>query len=353
LAVSVKSFCQINNQAFNFADTLANHKWALDFQSLSYFHNREYFGEIADGYTLFGNFISPKLRYNPSPKVDIEAGVFLRKDFGNERFTEIKPIFTVVLKKDSTQFRFGNIKGNLNHQLIEPLYNFEGVMNNNLESGFQLSRKKNGGFFDLWVDWQRMIYQNSPFKEEIWGGLHWKPKILQKNCFSLKTPIQFTAYHKGGQITTDKTPLKTEINLALGLETSWIFQGGLRKISLQNYVLGFKEQSNFQKDLKSGTGLYLNANFEYKYLNSMLSYFYGNAYSSKFGGDLYQSINKNHADKTEKLRNLLVIKLYKDFKIINNLYLIARFEPYWDLNSRKFEHSEGLFISYKEVFGLK
>ena len=84
----------------------------------------------------------------------------------------------------------------------------------------------------------------------------------------------------------------------------------------------------------------------------MISYFYGNAYSSKFGGDLYQSINKNNETKTEKIRNLLIIKLYKDFKIINNLYLIARFEPYFNLKNGQFEHSEGLFISYKEVFGL-
>ena len=118
-----------------------------------------------------------------------------------------------------------------------------------------------GTFLIIWVDWQKMIYQKSPFKEEIWGGLYWKPKMIQKNNFSLKTPIQFTAYHKGGQITTDKTPLKTEINLALGIEAHWKLNSFLQKISLQNYVLGYKEQSNFERELKSGTGLFFQCQF--------------------------------------------------------------------------------------------
>jgi hypothetical protein len=33
--------------------------------------------------------------------------------------------------------------------------------------------------------------------------------------------------------------------------------------------------------------------------------------------------------------------------------LTARFEPYFDLNNGIFEHSEGLFITYKEIFGIK
>lgn len=355
LTISFKTFAQINNNAFIFNETLdsnKNLKWKIDFQSLSYFHNREYFGKIADGYTLFGNQFSPKIVYNPSQKVSIEAGVFAQKDFGNTSFSAIQPIFTIILKKDSTLFRFGNLKGNLAHQLIEPLYNFEGIISNNLESGFQLTKKNKGNFFDLWVDWQRMIYQNSPFKEEIWGGIHWKPVIYDKNNFQLKTPIQFTAYHKGGQITLDNRPLKTETNLALGTEAIWKRPKSGNKIVFQNYVLGFKEQSNVIKELKSGLAFYSNLTFETKKFNAMLTYYFGNGYSSKMGGDLYQSINKNDETNTEKYRKLLIFKLFKDYKIIDNLYLIARFEPYLDLETGIFEHSEGLFISYKETFGI-
>lgn len=244
------------------------------------------------------------------------------------------------------------MNGNLAHRLIEPLYNFEGIINNNLESGIQLTNQKNGNFFDFWIDWQRMIYQNSPFKEEIWGGIHWKPVIYKKDNFAFTLPIQFTAYHKGGQITTDKSPLKTDMNLAIGTETIFKLKNSAGKIILQNYFLGFKEQSNIDKLLKSGSGFYSNFTFENKLANLMLSYYFANGYSSKMGGDLYQSINKNNENNTEKYRKLLIIRLYRDFEIINNLYLVARFEPYFDFKNNRFEHSEGLFISYKESFGL-
>ncbi|MES2796776.1 MAG: hypothetical protein V4683_12470 [Bacteroidota bacterium] len=353
LAVNVSA--QINNNAFIFeakSDSIHQTKWKIDFQSLSYFQNREYFGQIADGYTLFGNLVAPKIIYKPSSKVSIEAGAFIKKDFGNDGIKEIQPIFTILIEKDSTKFRFGNLNGNLNHQLIEPLYSFEGIISNNLESGIQLTKIKNGNFFDFWVDWQRMIYQKSPFKEEIWGGVNWKPVVYKKNNFQFKIPIQFTAYHKGGQITIDNRPLKTEINLAIGTETSWQKDGFFERITLQNYLLAFKEQSNVIKEYKSGMALYLNATFENKKFNTMFSYFYGNSFNSFAGGDLYQSINKNESSNTEQYRKLLIVRLYKDICIIPNLYLVARFEPYYDLVNKQFEHSEGLFISYKEQFGL-
>ncbi len=349
-----KNYCQINNEAFGKyrIDSSVTTKWQIDFQSISYFHNREYFGKIADGYTLFGNNLSPKLTYKPNQKVSIEAGLFIRKDFGNQGIKNIQPTFTIVIEKDSGQFRFGNLKGNLNHNLIEPLYNFEGIISNNLESGIQYTKVKNKTFLDIWVDWQRMIYNNSPYKEEIWGGVHWKPTVYSGSKFNVKTPIQFTAYHKGGQITVDKSPLKTELNLAAGIETNWSNAGIFKKISLQNYFLLFQHQSNIVRNYKSGAGYYLNATFETRKLNAMISYYYGNSLNSFTGGDLFQSVNKNNELNTEKYRKLLIFRLYKDFEIIPNLFLIARFEPYFDLLNKRFEHSEGLFISFREKFGL-
>jgi hypothetical protein len=351
--ISFKGKSQIDNSNFIFkAKSDSNSNWNIDFQSFSYFQNKEYFGKIADGYTLFGNQISPKITYQPNKKVKIELGTFIRKDFGNNGIKDLQPIFAISIQKDSTQFRFGNLNANLNHQLIEPLYNFEGIIANNLESGIQLTKSKNGNFLDIWVDWQKMIYQNSPFKEEIWSGINWKPAIYIDKNFKIITPIQFTAYHKGGQITIDNRPLKTEFNMALGLEAIWKTEGFFKEISLQNYILGYKEQSNIIRELKSGTAVYLNANFVSKRISTMLSYFYGNGYSSKTGGSLFQSINQFDESSTEKHRKLLIFRLYKDFQIIPNLYLIARFEPYYDFTNKHFEHSEGLFISYKEIFGI-
>ena len=87
--------------------------------------DNEYFGPIADGYTLFGTQINPQLGYKISRYLSLEAGVFLMKDFGNKNFTTIAPTYSLRYCKNNFKMIFGNLNGSINHNLIEPLYNFE------------------------------------------------------------------------------------------------------------------------------------------------------------------------------------------------------------------------------------
>jgi hypothetical protein len=73
------------------------------------------------------------------------------------------------------------------------------------------------------------------------------------------------------------------------------------------------------------------------------------------GGDLYQSVGRvyKYPNSVEKERKLLIFRIMKDWRLIDNLWLTFRFEPYLDLNNHSFEHSEGLFLSYRQNFRLK
>ena len=112
--------------------------------------------------------------------MQIEAGVLGRKDFGNSAFTSVQPLFSIKIQKDSAQFLFGNLEGHLNHHLVEPLLNFERVILNRQETGLQYLKRKKNTFFDGWIDWQKMIYNGSDFKEEIFAGMSWNKKIISK-----------------------------------------------------------------------------------------------------------------------------------------------------------------------------
>ena len=79
-------------------------KVQFHFAALSYVKNNEYFNEIADGYTLFGYYLNPTVSYQPHQKVQIEAGVFVRKVFGNSGFKETEPTFTVQIKQANWRF---------------------------------------------------------------------------------------------------------------------------------------------------------------------------------------------------------------------------------------------------------
>ncbi len=359
-SLSLLSFgmkAQLNNtslETFQHIDSTKSKQLSFQFESFSYIKNNEYFLKVADGYTLFGNIFAPKIIFQPAPNVQIEGGVFARKDFGNTVFTSIQPIFTVKIQKDSSQFLFGNLEGHLNHHLIEPLLNFERVILNRQETGLQYTKHKKNTFFDGWIDWQKMIYSGSDFKEEIFAGLSWNKKIISKTNFYLSIPYQLTFQHRGGQTTRDTGQVVTNINTAVGIEAEWKTKGFFQKIRVQNYFVGYRQNSNYHLFFPDGSGVYLNLTAETKVMNLMLSYWNSTGYQSDAGGDLYQSVGRtyNYGKVIEKYRNILIIRAMKDWKIIDNLYLTFRFEPYFDFNNKGFEHSESLFLSYRQRFGV-
>src|SRR5687767_7880406 len=61
--------------------------------------NNEYFNDIADGYTLFGYQLNPKLVYFPSEFIRVEAGALLWQDFGTNNFNQVRPTFTIKIQK--------------------------------------------------------------------------------------------------------------------------------------------------------------------------------------------------------------------------------------------------------------
>ena len=121
-----KLSAQLNNKAFeeSFNFPTKNRITKLFLQAseiLNFLKNNEYFNEITSGQNFFWYFeLSPALVYYPDPKVRLEAGGFLWRDFGDDEFTRVAPVFRLTYKKDCTSVTFGNVVGNLNHQLIEP-----------------------------------------------------------------------------------------------------------------------------------------------------------------------------------------------------------------------------------------
>jgi len=352
---------QLDNSAFYDEITIApntKNKLYLGINNLNFAKNNEYFNKTADGYTLFGFQLNPRLIYYPSGNVRIDGGVFLWKDFGNERFSQIAPTFTITIKKNDLRFLFGNLTGSLNHRLIEPIYDFEKIMVDRLEHGAQLILKKKWLYFDAWIDWEKMIYQGSPFKEEVSGGLSTNFILYNKDeSLTFEIPLHFFAYHKGGQIdaVADTIPLLSVYNTAGGFSVdkrlgSKVFYD----IRTDNYFVYYKDFSfDKRQQFVDGFGIYLNLSLKTKFLTLMLSYWQGKDYIAEYGGKLYQSVSSKDQSYFEDLRQLLFLRFLYDLKITDNVYLIARFEPFYDFVNDKLEFSHGLYVTYKQDIFLK
>ncbi len=353
------SIAQPDNRALYLknTDTVPEKTIYFNVTNFNFFKNNEYFGPIADGYTLFGTQLNPQLGFQLTPEIKIETGIFYRTDFGNNYIQDFRPTFTFQYQKKWFSMLFGNLNGGLNHNLLEPIYNFERAITNRLEQGAQFIVKRNFFELDAWVDWQNMIYNYSNTKEKIWGGLSSKLFKYKKNNFSFHIPFQFTAYHEGGQIDTVKSPSFINISGCVGVHGSYFFDSKiLEEINISAYTL-HKKNGLYTDSLVplSGDGFMINAELKAFKTDFMLSYWNGNHFNTDFGGYLYASrgTTVKYAGTYQNNRQLLILRVTKSFELAKDIYLTLRAEPNYDIGFNRFDYWYGLFLSLNKNIFLK
>ncbi len=341
LFISTQISAQIDNKSLE-NDTVFNatklRKIQFKFNALSYVKNNEYFNNIADGYTLFGYYLNPKIAYRLHEKVQIEAGVFVRKEFGTSGLKEVEPTFTVQLKQANWRFLFGNIEGSISHRMIEPLAGFERLLSQPLEHGIQAKYQRKEAFFDAWIDWQRSTSPGQTNQEYIWNGFSFYSKYLTIKDLKFQAIAQSSVFHKGGQNIQSLQPVRTLINLTGGLRVQKEL-GNNQTFTFDNYYVKY-----FETPL-SGTAYYLNTYWTHPKYQVGLSYWFGHYFRSPMGGDLFQSYSRKfNTDYYEEFRNLLIVRLVRDWEITKGINVSLRIEPHYDFQNRIFEHSEGLYL---------
>lgn len=357
------SYSQFNSSAIENRirpDTTKVGEVHFNFYNFNFVRNYEYSNQFHDGYTLYGTQLQPQLVYYAHPNLAIVAGAYIRKDFGDNGVHDAKPLFTLKYHKNDLTLNFGSLEGGIHHGYIEQLWDFERQITDPVQYGTQLIVEKEKFKLDAWIAWQKMIYSPSPVKEQIIGGLTSESRLFYKNGWKLSVPVQFLAYHKGGQIDLLKdVPLQTLFNGAAGLKLHKGIDGSkIKEIYTDNYVAVYKDFSpNKTQAFQGGFGLWLNAGMDTKYGSLVASYWKGNNFMTVKGMPLYESVSSNLYDfgYKEKSRSILLLRYAYQKELIPNLYLDVRVEPHIDLGTSRtenlqFQHS--FFLTYKEDFKL-
>jgi len=358
VSAQVESKTVQNNWKISEADT---HKLFFSFSNTNLIKNNEYFGKIAVGRTYFCSQLNPQLAYIPNPYMRLQGGIYFRKDFGNTTIQDIQATYTLKLHKNGYSFLFGNLEGNINHQLIEPVFSYERAIEFPNENGLQFKIDRKNLWLDTWIDWELQEYQDSPFQEHITSGLSTKITLLQPNdVFKVKLPVQMIVSHKGGQIDLDTNAIESLCNTVAGitLDMDLSKKGGLISgIRSDNYFVYYKDISPSKRhSYLSGTGVYLNLLVKSKYnISLMTSYWQGDYFMAARGGDLYSSVSKikGKSNYLEDKRQLVLFRLSYENELLPNLWVNLRYEPYIDLINKYFdEYSYSVYFSYKKDFTL-
>ena len=359
LLFSQSSFAQVDNTFLRDEITVSekdSNALGSSFSVFSYLRNTEYFNNIELGRTLLGYEFQPKIFYQPNQHIKLEAGIFLRNDFGGTNpYTQAIPTFTLKVKNNNFSFLFGTIEGSLSHRLIEPMYNIEYAITKRIENGAQIKYDSPKQFLDIWINWENFIERGSPYKEILTAGISNMTSLYQSSSgLKIQLPFQFTVHHHGGQITTDSGNMTVQLNLATGIRLSQEFKRSfVREIRLDGYYTVYRESTNSGYfPFLAGNGAYANLLVRSKISDVMLSYWNGDHYLAPVGGYIYQSRSVDDPLHTEKKRELLFVRLMREQPLFGNLFMNVRFEPVYDLQNKIFDYSYSFYLSYKKAFAF-
>ena len=347
---------QLNNRAFE--DRLAiepadSGKLFAGINALGFFKNNEYRQTIIEGYTLFGYQFQPFLSYHLAPNIRIDAGAFLQKDFGNDAYSTAAPLFTIKWQKDDMAILFGNLEGSLNHRLIEPLYDFERVLNRRLETGVQFLLQRDGLFADAWFDWQYMQYWNDPRQEQFVAGLSLQKRVLKWKSGALDIPLQVTARHQGGQLDTAGQPIQTVVNSAIGFVATSYREGFVKEATMSGYYVFDKDLSLTKQPYVDGDGVYVNAGITTSIgLEIMATYWQAREFLSFQGGQIYPAISPQDGVTLQPSPQLAMLRFLYNYSLGDGLVLSVRYEPYYDLAFKTFQYSYGFYLNYRARYFL-
>ncbi len=356
LTLSVSAgWCQLNNMVFEdrmALDAPDSGKLLAGLNALGFFKNNEYVRTIVKGYTLFGYQFQPYLSYHVARNVRIDAGAYFQKDFGNSDISTVAPIFSVKWKSKDYSVIFGNLEGSLNHRLIEPLYDFERVMNNRLETGVQFQINREDFFADAWIDWQYMQYLNDTKQEQFVAGLSMQKRLLRLGSGALYVPLQVIARHQGGQLDNARLAIQSLVNTATGI--SWIqpMEGKIKEIALSGYYVFDKDITKTRQAYLDGDGVYFNGSVTTQFgLEIMASYWQGREFMAFQGGKIYSAASVD-GQTIQPSPNLMILRFLYNYPVADNLVLSLRYEPFYDLAYGSFQYSYGFYINYRARYFL-
>jgi hypothetical protein len=332
-------------------------KFHVTIDNCNFIKNNEYFTDFADGYTLIGYFIKPRVVYKANEKVNFYIGIHLQKYFGTKKFDEFEPVFTVeYMPNKNITLVFGELYGTTNHNLPNIVLNNEHYFIRNSENGIQLIFDNKRIKSDTWLDWRQFIFKNSPFPEALLFGTANKFNIINyRNKHFLDIHISAVASHIGGQINSSNDPVETIMNTQSGIEYKFNLNNKfLENIKLFGHLISAIDASPEKRlSYENGYGLLSGIELSNKILDLKLQNWYGNKFFSKLGDPMFQSIPIKPDAHNQAKRLFTTAHIFWTKEAFDFLKIGAGADLYYDVKNSHLDYSFGVYIKTNLNFNFR
>lgn len=331
-------------------------------ESMGFFQNNEYLGNIVNGYTLTGAMFRPKLSYSPVAGLYIEAGVHLIKYNGKDQPVNTAPwVSARYCFSDQFSVITGNLDQNKQHGLPEQLWEPERIYTDKPEAGLQFLYAGKRLDAQTWVSWEQFIQKDDSFQEHFTAGVTANYKVIENSALTVKLPVNLLFYHQGGEINSgvdgQRPQMQTHANVSAGGEIAVKFNAKKVKSLVMNYYwLGYKamtEDSSTQP-FTSGHAHFLEIGFTTR--NSKISVGSWDAFQfiAPKGREIYQSVSEIDPSFNEAKRSLFSAKYYWQKNITKDARVAFHVEAYLvNAPMGALSYSYGFFLLLNSDFLLK
>jgi hypothetical protein len=353
LFLSTIGYSQVNNTFFTRVDTTAfsgGSRFQLQVDQLSFARNTEYKSKITRGKTLLGYQLESSLKYRINESAYLKGGLWLKRDFGGMGFHQIQPIFSLHIKKKNTEVIFGNLLGTTDHELIEPMLDPEKTITDRVESGLQLRHNTSRFKADIWIDWQTMIYENSPFQEQFVAGYNTSLNLVDKKNIKGTIFSQLIAFHRGGEIDATISQNVSQYNFNQGAKLKIFPEHGLLKsVELRADFVYYEDKSTLVENTYiDGLGQLVSLTADFNQLRFMLQYWDSHQFQSAQGDRVYHSVSRiNPILYNTNYRKMLILRGAYEKQIADELSFLFRTQLVQDLHEQTQDVIMELFFRWK------
>ena len=331
-------YSQYDNSFFDidkFDRILDSSALQFHFDNLNYFRNTEYTTHVDKGSTYPGFHLLPYMQYQFNENCEVLGGLFVRYDFGNPTIKTVEPYIKFNYRLWGHELIFGNLEGGVQHDMIEPMMDYEQAITRRMEQGIQVKRENKRVEYDFWIDWRRMIYQDDPGKEEMYAGLTFDFNPILNEKTKLSIGGESLTIHNAGEIDTSKTPNVMIYNYAFGLKLKHHFSEH-SSIYLAGHAAYYHDHSGeLVHSFKNGLGQLAVVRVDLHDMFFVLNYWDGYQFQSPNGDRLYFSEGRQNPGNPFRYRKMAGFRVGNELPMGKNLSFMSRIGVNYNIDFQK------------------